>query len=247
MIRFQSNLPQLPSVPELRTEMVLHGWSRVTLEPGDVTGSSMQDIVRTLGTPLTQDASGALVWHVRQQPEAEARGDAPRSWTLDEFPFHTDGSFEDPQPAWVALYCVQADRFGGGETQLKSVHEILARVSLENLQVLRTTRYRFAVPPEFRRDLPERALPIVYGPNLMRYRREQILDEGCSPRQREALAELVDAVESVQPVCFHLRSGDLLLLDNGRYLHARTAVLDPDRHLLRMRFTLDGGDSSRCR
>jgi hypothetical protein len=112
-------------------------------------------------------------------------------------------------------------------------------VSPENLHVLRTTRYRFAVPPEFRKDLPERELPIVFGPNLMRYRREQILDEACTPRQREALAELVDAVESVPPVCFHLRSGDLLLLDNGRYLHARSRVLDPDRHLLRMRFTLE--------
>ena len=247
MIRFQNNLPQLPSVPELRTEMVLHGWSCVTLEPGDVTGSSMQDIVQQLGTPLTQDASGALVWHVRQPPEAEVRGCAPRSWTLDEFPFHTDGSFEDPQPAWVALYCVEPDRFGGGQTQLKNVREILARVSPVSLHTLRTTRYRFAVPPEFRRDVPERELPIVYGPDMMRYRREQILDEGCTREQLEALAELVDAVETVEPVCFHLRSGDLLLLDNGRYLHARSRVLDPDRHLLRMRFTLEDGNSQTTR
>jgi len=34
-----------------------------------------------------------------------------------------------------------------------------------------------------------------------------------------------------------LRSGMILLLDNARFLHARTEVRDPERHLLRMRFS----------
>jgi TfdA family taurine catabolism dioxygenase TauD len=246
--RFQ-NSPM--SVSELRAELVLHGWSCVPLEPGDVTGESMQDIVRALGTPISQDAVGTMVWQVREQaqlrpritcadPGPQALGLVPRSWTLDEFPFHTDGSFEDPQPTHVALYAVRADHKGGGQTQLKSVAEILSHLSNDSRHVLLTTLYRFRVPPEFVKDAADRCLPIVYGDGLMRWRHEQIDETEATPAQRVALAELADAIETVQPICLNLHDGDLLVVDNGRFLHARTAILDPQRHLLRMRFAMSG-------
>jgi alpha-ketoglutarate-dependent taurine dioxygenase len=238
------------SVSELRAELVLHGWSCVPLEPGDVTGGSMQDIVRQLGTPIAQDAAGTMVWQVRQHtrnadPGPQALGLVPRSWTLDEFPFHTDGSFEDPQPAHVALYAVRADRMGGGQTQLKSVAEILSHLSNESRHTLLTSRYRFRVPPEFVKDAADRCLPIVYGDGLMRWRHEQIDTSEATEAQRAALAELVDAVEVVQPICLNLHDGDLLVVDNGRFLHARTTILDAERHLLRMRFAMSGDGARR--
>lgn len=228
------------SVSELRAELALHGWSCVPLEPGDVTGESMQEIVRALGTPIVQNAAGATVWNVRHHPEAARRINAPRSWTLDEFPFHTDGSFEDPQPSHIALYVVQADRYGGGQTQLKNVAKILSHVTPASLRALRSTRFRIHVPDEFTKDVGARRLPIVYGDGLMRYRRELIDDRDATDEQRVALSELVDAVETVQPVCLNLRSSDLLVVDNGRWLHARTEIRDPQRHLLRMRFEMEG-------
>ena len=35
---------------------------------------------------------------------------------------------------------------------------------------------------------------------------------------------------------FELKTGQLILLNNRRFLHARTTIKDPERHLVRIRF-----------
>jgi len=70
----------------------------------------------------------------------------------------------------------------------------------------------------------------------MRYRRK-IIDEQLCPEAVPALDELDAAISAVEPLRMRLRSGTILLLDNARFLHARSEVRDPERHLLRMRFS----------
>jgi len=211
------------------------GMALVEAAPGDPHGRTMSWIVGELGTAQEHDSLGQDVWNIRYDASAEENG-ATRSLTMKSFPFHTDGSFEEPPPRYLAQYVVKEDRFGGGETLLVKAASVLRRLTAPTCEVLRSTRFRFRVPAEFDKGLPFRDVPILFGEGLMRYRRE-IIDDEAAGSARAALDELDAAIESVEPVRLRLRSGMILLLDNARFLHARTEVRDPERHLLRMRFS----------
>ena len=212
-----------------------HGLALVDTTPGDAEGRELRRIVGQLGSAEQHDRLGRIVWHIRYDAAAAARG-ATASLTMEPLPFHTDGAFEDPSPRYLAQYVVHEDRFGGGETLLVEVGAVLQRLSAATLDVLRSTNFRFYAPVEYDKGVPYRDGPIVFGDGLMRYRRK-IIDEQLCPEAVPALDELDAAIGAVEPLRMRLRSGAILLLDNARFLHARTEVRDPERHLLRMRFS----------
>jgi alpha-ketoglutarate-dependent taurine dioxygenase len=211
------------------------GLALIEAAPGDAEGLELRKIVGQLGSAAEHDRLGRLVWHIRYDAAAAARG-ATASLTMEPLPFHTDGAFEEPPPRYLAQYVVREDRFGGGETLLVEVAAVLRRLSAETLDVLRSTRFRFFAPPEYEKGVPYRDAPILFSDGLMRYRRK-IIDKGLSPEATGALDELDAAIGAVEPLRLWLRAGTILLLDNARFLHARTEVRDPERHLLRMRFS----------
>lgn len=220
----------------LRSQLAHEGMALVQIEPGDEAGRGMQRIVAELGAACTHHAGGDEVWNIRFDPAA---GDAgTRSRTMKEFPLHTDGAFEEPAPRYIAQYVVREDRFGGGESLLLNVADILVQLSPETCDILRHTHFRFCTPREFDKGLAYNDLPILFGDGLVRFRREIIDESACSLDQIAALDEVDVAIDALEPMRFQLPSGALLLLDNARFLHARTAVLDPQRHLLRMRFSM---------
>jgi alpha-ketoglutarate-dependent taurine dioxygenase len=226
--------PKKAILRALRQRLDERGIVLARTEPGDTTGRTMRQIVAALGRADVHDAGGRQVWDIRYKPEAV---DGTRSLTLKAFPYHTDGSFEDPSPTAIALYVVREDRFGGGDTLLIEAAQALRQLSDEALDVLRTTRFRFQIPAEFAKDVPYRDLPILLGPDRLRYRREILDETRCAPMQVAALDALDAALAAVEPIRMTLRSGTILLLDNARFLHARTELRDPERHLLRMRFS----------
>jgi alpha-ketoglutarate-dependent taurine dioxygenase len=219
----------------LRRLLEEDGLVLVQAEPGDAAGRSMRRLVAGLGTADAHHAGGQEVWDVRYRPGTGAT--ETRSLTLKSFPYHTDGSFEEPPPRSIALYVVREDRFGGGVNLLVEVSEVLKHVSREAQEVLRSPRFRFRVPAEFDKGRPYCDAPVLFGDGLLRYRREIIDETTCSAAQVAALDELDGAIEAVEPLQLTLPAGMVLLLDNARFLHARTEVRDPERHLLRMRFS----------
>jgi alpha-ketoglutarate-dependent taurine dioxygenase len=222
-------------IAELWQRLDREGMALIEAAPGDAEGHELRKIVGQLGNAEQHDRLGRVVWHIRYDATAAARG-ATASLTMEPLPLHTDGAFEEPPPRYLAQYVVREDRFGGGETLLVEVAAILRRLSAETLNVLRSTRFRFCAPAEYDKGVPFRDAPILFGEGLMRYRRK-IIDEELCPEATWALDELDAAIRAVEPQRLWLRSGAILLLDNARFLHARTEVRDPERHLLRMRFS----------
>jgi alpha-ketoglutarate-dependent taurine dioxygenase len=224
-------------IAELRRLLDEQGLALVEATPGDSEGRQLRQLVGQLGTAEQHDRLGRIIWHIRYDALAAARG-ATASLTMEPLPFHTDGAFDDPSPRYLAQYVVQEDRFGGGETLLVAVDQVLRRLSDETLAVLRSTSFRFYAPAEYNKGIPYRDATILFGDGLMRYRRE-IIDEDVCREAIPALDELDKAINAVEPLRLPLPSGTILLLDNARFLHARTEVRDPERHLLRMRFSGD--------
>ena len=178
----------------------------------------LTELVGSWGHPHGHDASGRVVWDVRLDPDGQAR-----SQRMDEFSLHTDASFEDPPPRYVGLLVIRRDALGGGQSQWVSTAEVLERVSGACKVRLREKRF-LAVPAEFCKGSSGIWGPLLCGLDLMRYRGE-IADDGEFASALEGRREVSDLAE-----------GTLLLLDNWRFLHGRTPVLDPSRHLLRVRF-----------
>jgi alpha-ketoglutarate-dependent taurine dioxygenase len=222
-------------IAELCERLERQGLALTESAPGDAEGRELRRIVGQLGNAEQHDRLGRVIWHIRYDAAAAARG-ATASLTMEPLPFHTDGAFEDPSPRYLGQYVVREDRFGGGETLLVEVAPVLRRLSAGTLDILRSTHFRFHAPVEYDKGVPYRDAPILFGDGLMRYRRK-IIDERLCPEARPALDELDAAIGAVEPLRLRLRSGTILLLDNARFLHARSEVRDPERHLLRMRFS----------
>ncbi|MHB2021346.1 MAG: TauD/TfdA family dioxygenase [Candidatus Xenobia bacterium] len=193
---------------------------------------AMLHLISELGTPSPHHQGGPIVWDVRYTP-----GAAVRSRTLQPFPFHTDSSFEDSPPNGMALYVLRQDACGGGYTRLLEARKALEHLSPLTRHRLREPVYRFTVPPEFDKGTAARYLPILYGGSRVRYRREIIDERNLSPHHREALDDLDRALADHSLVdTVLLPAGTLLLLDNTRWLHGRSVILDAQRHLQRIRF-----------
>lgn len=207
----------------------------IKLAPGDTEGHELRRMVGQLGTAETHDQFGRIVWDIRFNATAAARG-ATASLTMEPLPFHTDGAFQNPSPRFLAQYVVREDRFGGGETLLVDAASVLSRLSADTLGVLRSQHFRFWAPAEYVTGAPYHDAPIVFGDGLLRYRRA-IIDEAIGENTQLLLDQFDAAIAAVEPMRLPLSSGDVLLLDNARFLHARSKVLDPERHLLRIRFS----------
>jgi len=208
---------------------------RVILRVEDEGRRALPKIVNALGVAVDHNSAGSHLWDIRPQEDEAA---CARSHTKEPFALHTDSSFEDPPPRYIALYVIRADRFGGGRSLLSDVRELLAQVSAEVCQTLRESLFRFRVPPEFtKKGASHVNVPIVMGDRMMRYRREIIDEDYCSPRQRRVL-DTLDEVLAQDGLVEQIMLPDdtLCIIDNWTTLHGRTAVRDEARHLQRIRF-----------
>jgi hypothetical protein len=201
------------------------------------------------GTPVSQNAQGELLGHVRDLGLART-GPAVRLYTTRERQdFHTDGSDV------VGLLCL-ARAHSGGESQIASSLAVydeirrrrpaLAPLLFEPMYWDRNDEQRPGEPPYF-------ALPIcanLDGRLRFFYIGWYIRDAQRHPevpRLRPEQRELLDLIESVaNDPSFRLdmdfEVGDIQFLNNAVILHARNAYEDFDdpahkRHLLRLWLT----------
>lgn len=186
----------------------------------------LTELVSSWGRAHDHREPGQLVWDVRP-----GHG-AARSQGLDEFILHTDASFEDPPPRYVALFVVRADSRGGGRSEWVHSQKLLAGLPSAARDALGQD-YRIRVPAEFHKGKHEIVAPLVWGDSV-RYRRELVV-EPEELHLRAALHELDRALQGPRESRL-LPAGTLLLMDNWHVFHGRTPVLDPARHLKRVRF-----------
>lgn len=201
------------------------------------------------GLPITHSADRGWMWDIRPSPESfQSNNTQARSETMEEFPWHTDCSYEESPPRYFGLQVLQPDQCGGGTLSVLAVDELLALLSPSAREALFSPSFQITVPPEFVKDQDKTRIVgslLATNPdgNSTRLRFRQDIVAPLSDRAAEALAELENVLLGPEAearvlnlTAQKLPRGSIILMDNGRWLHARNEVKDPNRHLRRVRW-----------
>jgi gamma-butyrobetaine dioxygenase len=165
---------------------------------------------------------------------------------------HTDNPYREPVPGIQLLHCLVNETSGGWSTLVDSlsVAQALRAEDPAGLELLGSTpvRFRFidaneeliAHRPIVQRDAGGRMTGVHYSPRLDYL---PLLDADTTRRFQRARRRLSELLADPRfEVRFPLRAGELMMFNNSRILHGRTAY-DPDeghRHLQGCYIDLDG-------
>ncbi|KAK5627486.1 hypothetical protein RRF57_003201 [Xylaria bambusicola] len=199
--------------------------------------------------PISHSASRGWFWDIRPSTvSTQTANYQARSETMQEFTWHTDCSYEDPPPRHFALQVLQPDRYGGGILSLMNVQNLSERLSSETRSALMRQEYKITTPPEFYKEnkqchITGGILSIDSdGRPVMRFRREIIsplssnASQAMEDLERSLLTAATDPQVTLRLSAAELPAQTIVLVDNRRWLHARTDVKDPERHLRRIRW-----------
>ncbi|RAK99976.1 Clavaminate synthase-like protein [Aspergillus ibericus CBS 121593] len=202
------------------------------------------------GPPVAHSASRGWFWDVRPSPVTSSTPEyRARSETMQNFPWHTDCSYETAPPQYFALQVLQPDRHGGGTLSIMSIAQLAGLLSPATQAVLQQREYQITIPSEFvkhphQTHVLESILGVHAGdkPPAIRFREDIIVP--LSPRAAAAMSKLKQALHALENspqsilrlTAADLPEGSIILLDNHRWLHARDDIKDPARHLRRVRW-----------
>ena len=184
---------------------------------------------------IDTELSGPPVMHVRYDPGKAAGTKAPAYFTSTAFPLHTDMSYVANPPRYVLMLCLAADAGGGGDSVVSDFAKAWDLLSSAHRAELAAAQFSFKRPP----NTPEGdagGLPVAHVTpewSMWRFR----LDSMTAPeRAWEAVNAFNETLHQLAET-FVLAPGDLLIVDNHRMAHGRSAFEpSPDaapRHLLR--------------
>ncbi|KAJ5497957.1 hypothetical protein N7453_007008 [Penicillium expansum] len=247
---FASHQAHLATIDRfLKHDAILH----VKLAFDDHDSNYIQSLVKRLhkthghGLPITHSANRGWMWDIRPTP-ASLQDCQARSETMEEFPWHTDCSYEECPPQFFALHVLQPDTCGGGTLSVLKVDQLLALLSPFAKECLFAPNYLIAVPPEFKKSPEDEHIVgglLATSPDKktiqLRFREDIITP--LNPKAAEALEELKSVLlgpeansHTLHLTAQDLSRGSIILMDNRRWLHARNHVKDPNRHLRRVRW-----------
>ena len=165
---------------------------------------------------------------------------------------HTDNPYREPVPGIQLLHCLVNETSGGWSTLVDSlsVAQALEEEDPEGLRLLGSTPVRFRFidaneeliehRPIVQRDASGRMTGVHYSPRLDYL---PLLDADTTRRFQRARRRLSELFADPRfELRFPLRAGELMMFNNSRILHGRTAY-DPDegqRHLQGCYIDLDG-------
>ena len=203
-----------------------------------------------LGVPVSQNAAGDLLGHVRDDGSDPDDPTVRRYRTRLAQPFHVDGSDV------VGLLCLQPAKSGGLSQIVSSVtvYEEVARRRPDLVELLQERWYFDRYGEERPGERPWFAMPILsglpdrFGFVYLRWYIDKAQSHPEVPRLTAAQVELLDLIDALaQDPELHLDMdfvpGDIQWLANRTILHSRTAYEDHNdparrRHLLRLWLTL---------
>ncbi|MFF4352869.1 TauD/TfdA family dioxygenase [Streptomyces sp. NPDC001530] len=199
-----------------------------------------------LGRPVSQNADGHVLGHVRDTGRTMADPATRGYQTRAALPFHTDAA------DLLALLCLRAARSGGRTSLVSSaaVHDAVLKFRPDLAERLRRTHYFDRREEHAPGEPPYLAAPLTArsaGRPSLRYHRcylESAQRFPDVPRLEPADLELFDLIDELAGspefrLDIDLEPGDLLLFNNHATLHARSEFEDFDapefkRHLLRL-------------
>lgn len=202
-----------------------------------------------LGIPVSQNARGHLLGHVRDEGRVIADPNARAYQTRQRMDFHTDLLPVDV----LGLFCMRTAK-SGGESKVVSalaLHNVLLKERPDLLEALYGAFHLdwrgeepageqpwFAIPMFSARDgkVTTRLCSLPYYESAGRFGEQY----GPTAIQREALEKVQEIANRPELILsMDFQEGDIQLLNNHTTMHARTAYEDhaePEhqRHLLRM-------------
>ena len=245
-----SNSPT--NIREVDGALRTQGIALVDLKISDPTSDFLLNLVLNLGKyqshgpPISHSGSRGWFWDVRPTDE---KGHKARSEGSSEFPWHTDCSYEACPPQYFGLHVLRADHMGGGTLSALNVLHLLQRLSTSANTSFIQPDYRIKVPPEFFKGIENiegKLIATSEDQNNPRIRYRSDITQGLTAGAGKALGELnnllaPDSKDEIQDIKVDLTPQDLpnntiVLMDNGKWLHSRTNINDPRRHLRRIRW-----------
>lgn len=231
------------------------GILKVSLQFTDDTSEYLHKVLLSLhkyhghGLPITHSASRGWFWDVRPDlTTIQSQNHQARSETMQEFPWHTDCSYEESPPRFFALQVIQPDRRGGGTLSVMNVERLSHLLSATATAALLKPHFRITIPPEFIKIDTQRyiigsimAASESGRPGMVRFREDIVTplsDEAAKGLEelKQCLRGLDMQENALHLTPEHMPRGSIVLMDNHRWLHARNAVRDPERHLRRIRW-----------
>ena len=207
-----------------------------------------------LGTPVSQNARGHFLGHVRDEGRTQADPNARAYQTSQRMDFHTDMLPMD----LLGLFCLRTAKRGGASkiTSALTIHNVLREERPDLLDALYGSFHIdwrgeepagekgfFTLPmfSECRGKITTRINSLPYYDSAARHGASY----APTPQQREALVmvqQIANRAELMLTMDF--QEGDIQLVNNHTLLHAREAYEDftepgRERHLLRMWIAVD--------
>ncbi len=222
----------------------LRGEGAVVVRGVEVTDDpALLEVVALVGRASAVGNGGREIYDVTPR-----EGGTDLSSTAEQFPLHTDSTFLTHPHPHIALGCVTAPPAGGGGRSCVVSADVLARALADRHGPDAVAALREPAFPFILRDPGEEPrvalLPVLGsdddGRTTIRYRADAVEmaaradGHELGERHRSAFAALtaLTADESLQRT-FALAPGDVLLVDNRRMLHGRSAIQEGAQRLLR--------------
>ncbi|MFJ4656814.1 TauD/TfdA dioxygenase family protein [Nocardia sp. NPDC088792] len=240
-------LQSAPSLHRTFTDLVA-----IVRESGAVivAGTPLDDgvliAVSSLLGPVTAEGNGSppgrLVYDLISGPES--------GYDPEALPLHTDSVFEARPHPFIGLAAVRPGADGDGLTTLARADRVAARIEAihpRHLELLHDSCFPFAKIRDGAAEVRTRAILTGAGTEVAAVFHGRHLREGMSLRPEAVDGEHRTALGTLESVLddpgtattVALRTQDLLLTDNRRVLHGRTAVRSEDatRHVKRLKMT----------
>lgn len=238
-----------------------HGILKISLGFPDPDSEYLEKLVLSLHQrcrhqlPISHSASRGWFWDVRPESVSfQTANHRARSETMEEFPWHTDCSYEELPPRYFALQVLQHDRFGGGTLSAMNIQRLRRSLSPSTQASLMRHEYSINIPKEFVKDPAKQqiagslmAIDHESQACMMRFRRDLVTP--LTERAAKALEDLDNHLQATSLAAqsseslstIHLTSADfptgtIIMMDNRRWLHSRNNINDPKRHLRRLRW-----------
>jgi len=183
-----------------------------------------------------------LIHHL--QPAIEWKGTILD--TLNEN-LHTDGTNWLHPNDFTCLLCIRPDQYGGARSRILDrdsiLNELRDKFGKKVVNILHNDPVPWRIADEITGGVVW--LPVLTSSTVrwMRYTIDKAIEEGKLDPLPRRIREAVDAMDNVTAksgniIDFMLNAGELLIIDNKRSLHARSAYLDPrssERLVLRLK------------
>jgi alpha-ketoglutarate-dependent taurine dioxygenase len=202
------------------------------------TDADIVRLARLLGTTnlgITREMSGPLVMDIRYDSSKAAAGQRPSYFSRDKFPLHTDLSYVPSPPRFLLTQCVDPGTGLDGAALLADCSAAWTALAPSFQKVLTEPLFTFPYPPNCEQG-HSAALAICTTTNGMR--RWRFRPDGMTYPfgASDAVYRFQRALEAIT-VEHQFLAGDLLVVENSRVAHGRTAFSSADsaqRHLRRV-------------